>query len=117
MTSRIERRAKAMRRKMPGTKTIVLTPVGKSSVAGTAVSVKYAEKRPMTKDYQKALEIEIDVESCVWALWTDELHGLTPLRSWLITDPSGVSWQIKKVDATLLENRLLLPCIRLIGRQ
>lgn len=112
---RIERKARKMRKKMPGTQTIQLIPVTKGSTQGTAVSVDYSEKRPISLEVRNALELDLEVEACVWALWTDELHGLKPKRGWIIVDSDGVKWQIQQGDFTLLQARYRFPCIRLFS--
>lgn len=113
--ARVIERIKRMRHKIPGTVDVTLTPVTEGNTLGTPVTVKLAEKRPMEHSEQQALGIDIDTKARVWFLWKDELNGLQPERGWLITDPDGGKWQIGSTSWELQDNRIRLPCIKMLA--
>lgn len=113
MTSRVEKMARRMRKKMPGTKDIKLTPIGARSVAGTPIDVENAEKRPITNDERLASQIDIEAESITWMIWKEDVEGGVVRRSWHVTETDGTKWEIKSVTAELLGNRLRCPSVRI----
>lgn len=113
--SRIRRMSVAMRKKMPGTMTVTVTPRLAGDVSSNGMQVRYAEKRPTTNDERQASGVDVGAEMVTWMLWKTEVPGGNIERGWRITEADGTKWEVESVAKELLEERIRCPCMLILS--